>query len=148
MNIGYATDSGYLVQTLVSAYSAVYWSSRKANLAITVLDCGMTNDEWSWFRDRLRLNMHFPLLPVHEIRLRCMANVLGLRKWQLDGVGFWKYVACAVKTRLVLFCLKFANVLPGRRGRYDEALRLRWAHEGIDGLVRKPCSDKMTWRTA
>lgn len=68
MHIVYATDSGYLFPTLVAASSAVAWASRREDLTIHILDCGITDDEWSGLETTMR--SHFGksfMLARHKI---------------------------------------------------------------------------------
>ena len=71
LHIVYATDSRYLFPTQVAAGSAIAWASRRGDVCIDILDCGVPDKEWNTFtrvlRDRLgnefglvrhRINMH------------------------------------------------------------------------------------------
>ena len=49
LHVVYATDSRYLFPTLVAAASAVAHASDRTRLAIDILDCGLSEDEWADF---------------------------------------------------------------------------------------------------
>ena len=57
LHIVYATDSRYLLPTLVAAASAVALASRKEDLIIDILDCGVEDDEWHAFETRMRTRL-------------------------------------------------------------------------------------------
>ena len=51
LHIVYATDSRYLFPTLVAAASAVAHAGDRSRLVIDILDCGLSDAEWTSFAD-------------------------------------------------------------------------------------------------
>lgn len=54
LHVVYATDSRYLFPTRVAAASAVAHASDRTRLAIDILDCGLSDGEWTSFADDFR----------------------------------------------------------------------------------------------
>jgi len=76
LHIVYATDSRYLFPTKVAASSAVAWASRKEDLVIDILDCGLGDDEWNSFSSSilLRLGDDYSLVR-HKINMAVYDNM-------------------------------------------------------------------------
>lgn len=54
LNLVYATDMGYLTPTLVSAASALSWTSDRSRIILHVLDCGVEDEAWGQFVSKLK----------------------------------------------------------------------------------------------
>ena len=54
LHIVYATDRRYLFPTQVAASSAVAWASRRENICIDILDCGVPDQDWERFSCEMR----------------------------------------------------------------------------------------------
>lgn len=59
LHLAFATDSRYLLPTKVAAGSAIAWSSRRDDLVVDILDCGISDDEWLEFESTLRERFGF-----------------------------------------------------------------------------------------
>ena len=79
LHIVYATDSRYLFPTAVAAGSAVLHAGDRSRIAIDILDCGLSDAEWSAFAAnfRHRLGTDFALTR-HAVDMRAYDS---LKAW-------------------------------------------------------------------
>ena len=79
LHIVYATDSGYLIPTIVAAGSALSWANSKSEMHIHILDCGLENSQWEYLSRSLRERCGFEFsLLRHHID---MSRYDGLPQW-------------------------------------------------------------------
>ena len=103
LHLVYNSDGGFVMPTLVSAASAVAWTSDLSQLVIHVLDTGIEDDEWWKFEETLRHRFGVEFgIQRHQIDCALFA---GLRKWR--GVSYATYarVLDAEVLKEVSWCL-------------------------------------------
>ena len=85
LRIVYATDMGYLMQTRVSASSALAWACDRSEIALYVLDCGIDDSAWAGFADALRMTFG-KAFELHRVPVD-MSRFAALRGWSNNSKG-------------------------------------------------------------
>ena len=139
LHIVYATDEKYLLPTQVALSSAVYNASRKKDLVIDILECGISDAKWLSFESGIRRSIGYEFALVRH-KTNCLAY-RRYKSWHSSWTAYARFEIPDILPSNVAWCvyadsdtLFVADPFELQKI-YDD----KWAimgHRDVDGMIQ------------